>query len=225
VTAHPLAELLGAAADGRPPQPDGGWQRVPPWRPGVEAVLAFTGHAVLAVADDVSDRELDELGVDGIGGAHHPRVLLALAGREGWVDSLDLVLAARRRPCADRPPEAPAPLVDRPDLTAHPRVRWAGAVRDDVRVLGYAEPGTRSVATLSRGIGGLTELSLELEEAVRGRGLGAAFVHAALAAAPPGELVLAAVAPGNVASLRAFLTAGFAPVASVQLLRPRRGPA
>jgi L-amino acid N-acyltransferase YncA len=216
VTAHPLAELLTAAATGRPPQPDGSWRRVPPWRPGVEAVLAFTGHAVVAVADDVSDRELDRLGVDGIGGAHHPRVLTALAGPEGWVDSLDLVLAARST-------GGPDALVDRPDLAAHPRVRWAGAVRDDVRVLGYAEPDTRSVATLSRGIGGLTELSVELEQAVRGHGHGARFVHAARSAAPPGELVLAAVAPGNVASLRAFLRAGFAPVASVQLLRPRRG--
>ncbi len=217
---HPVAELLTAAADGRPPEPDGGWRRVPPWRPGVEAVLAFTGHAVLAVAGDVGDEELDGLGVDGLGGAHHPRVLLRLAGPDGWVDSLDAVLA-RRRGASGK--DAPAPLVDRPDLAGHPRARWAGAVRDDVRVLGYADERSRSVATLSRGIGGLTELSVELEDAVRGHGLGAAFVSAGLAAAAPGELVLAAVAPGNVASLRAFLSAGFAPVASVQLLRPRRG--
>ena len=38
-----------------------------------------------------------------------------------------------------------------------------------------------------------------------------------MAAQPAGELVLAAVAPGNVASLRALLRAGFAPLASVQL--------
>jgi GNAT superfamily N-acetyltransferase len=217
-----VAELLSAAADGRPPQPDGGWRRVPPWRPGVEAVLAFTGHAVLAVGDDVSDPELDRLGVDGIGGAHHPRVLIALAGRDGWVDSLDLVLAARATAGTTGRADSPLPLADRPDLAGHPRVRWAGAVRDDVRALGYAEPGTRSVATLSRGIGGLTELSVELEESVRGHGLGAAFVRAAVAAAPPDELVLAAVAPGNVASLRAFLSAGFVPLASVQLIRPLR---
>ncbi len=219
MTTHPLAELLTAAADGRPPRPDGGWRRVAPWRPGVEAVLAFTGHAVLAVGDDVSDLELDRLGVDGVGGAHHPRVLLALAGRDGWVDSLDLVLARRPDPASGG---AIAALVDRPDLAEHPRVRWAGAVRDDVRVLGYPDPAARSVATLSRGIGGLAELSVELEQAVRGHGRGSAFVRAALAAAPPDQLVLAAVAPGHVASLRAFLRAGFEPVASVQLLRPRR---
>ena len=45
---HPLAGLISAAAAGRFPDADGGWQRMPPWRAGLEAVVAFTGHAVLA---------------------------------------------------------------------------------------------------------------------------------------------------------------------------------
>jgi GNAT superfamily N-acetyltransferase len=219
MTNHPVAELVAAALDGRYPPADGGWHRVAPWRPGVEGVFAFTGHAVLAVGDDVPDARLEALGVDGLGGAHHPRVLLELAGPDGWIDSLDALLA-RRTPTADR---GVVPLVERPDLIEHPRARWARAVRDGVQVLGYPETARRSVATLSRGIGGLRELSVELEPSARGHGLGADLVRAATAAAAPGELVLAAVAPGNVASLRAFLAGGFELVGSVQLLRPSRG--
>ncbi len=55
MTGHPVATLLRDAAAGRFPAPDGGWHRVPPWRAGVGAVLAFTGHAVLAVGGDVRD--------------------------------------------------------------------------------------------------------------------------------------------------------------------------
>jgi hypothetical protein len=47
-----------------------------------------------------------------------------------------------------------------------------------------------------------------------GRGAG----HA-LTAIPAGQLVLAAVAPGNAASVRALLSAGFIPLGSVQLFR------
>ena len=68
---------------------------------------------------------------------------------------------------------------------------------------------------------GLTELSVELEPSARGQGRGVALVRAAVAAAPEG-LVLAAVAPGNAASLRAFLAAGFTVLGSTQLLRPAR---
>jgi hypothetical protein len=36
---HPLAGLITAAAAGQFPDPDGGWERVPPWRPGLEAIF------------------------------------------------------------------------------------------------------------------------------------------------------------------------------------------
>jgi hypothetical protein len=54
---HPVATLIAAAAAGRYPVADGSWRRVPPWRPGLEAIIAFTGHAVLAVADDIPYRQ------------------------------------------------------------------------------------------------------------------------------------------------------------------------
>ena len=45
----------------------------------------------------------------------------------------------------------------------------------------------------------------------------------ALSAVPSGRLVLAAVAPGNAASVRALLAAGFVPLASIQLFRRAAG--
>ena len=57
-------------------------------------------------------------------------------------------------------PSWPA-LVERPDLSDHPRVRFARAIRDDLHVLGYRDVDRDAVAVICRGIGGLTELSFE----------------------------------------------------------------
>ncbi len=213
--AHPLAELITAAADGRFPAADGGWQRVPPWRTGVEASFAFTGHSVLSVAPDVTDQRLAALGADGFGGAQDPRLIVALAGPDGWIDCLDLVMTGRGTGPAGQPPR----LVDRPDLATHPRAVFAAEARDQARPLGYPDRGRGALAVISRGIAGLTELSFELEPDRRGNGGGAGLVRDALTAVPSGELVLAAVAPGNAASVRALLAAGFVPLGAVQLFR------
>jgi len=66
---------------------------------------------------------------------------------------------------------------------------------------------------ISRRIAGLTELSVELEDGHRGHGGGTGLVRDAQTAIPSGQLVLAAVAPGNEASVRALLSAGFIPSA------------
>lgn len=202
-----LADLVRDAADGRFPPADGGWVQVPPWRAGVEAVLAFTGFAVLAV-DGPLPRP-----VDGFGGAHDPRLITALAGPDSWIDSLDALLVARGT-------GGPPALRVRPDLAGHPRVAFARAVRDDVRVLGRADGD--GLAVLGRGIAGLTELSMEVPPAGRG-GAGRALACDALTCVPAGEVVVAAVAPGNAASLRALLAAEFTPIGSSQLFR--RAPA
>jgi hypothetical protein len=217
--AHPLAGLITAAAAGRFPAPDGGWRRVPPWRPGLEAVIAFTGHAVFAVAPDVTDQRLAGLGADGFGGAHDPRLIVALAGPDGWIDSLDIVLAGRGSGGMGEPPR----LVDRPDLAAHRRAAFAARIRDEPRPLGYPGRERAALAVISRGIAGLTELGFELEPARRGQGGGTELVRDALSTVPSGQLVLAAVAPGNAASVRALLAAGFVPLASVQLFRRAAG--
>jgi len=202
-------------AVGRFPAPDGGWRRVPPWRPGLEAVISFTGHAVFAMAPDITDDRLASLGADGFGGAHDPRLISALAGPDGWIDALDMLMAARGTGRAG----LPARLVDRPDLAIHPRAGFAARLRDNPRVLGYPGPGRSALAIISRGIAGLTELSFELEPGRRGQGGGAGLAADALTVIPSGQLVVAAVAPGNAASVRALLSAGFVPLGSLQLFR------
>lgn len=225
-TPHPLARMVLDAAAGRFPVPDGGWHRVAPWRPGIEAVVAFTGHAVFCLEDDVEDAVLETLGADGLGGAHTPRLAATLTGPEGWVDSLDVLLVHRPGAALAAPGDAVGPgpaLVERPELAGEPRARFAALRRDDLTVYGYADPTRSAVAVVGRGIGGLRELSYELEPDRRGRREGAALVHGALRAAGAGTPLVACVAPGNVASLRLLLACGFAPVASVQLVRRRPG--
>ena len=215
---HPLAGLITAAAAGRFPAPDGGWRRVPPWRPGLEAVVSFTGHAVFAVAPDIPDHQLVALGADGFGGAHDPRLITALAGPEGWIDCLDILMAGRGtgravRPAADRP--------------ARPRRLPPGRVRREIRshprLLGYPDPGRSALVIISRGIAGLhrTELRPRTWPGT-GRAGGSQLAADALSMVPAGQLAVAAVAPGNAASVRALLSAGFLPLGSVQLFRRAR---
>ena len=216
---HPLGELLTDAAHGCFPEQDGGWHRVPPWREGIEAVVAFTGHAVLAVGDDVMDDELHGWDLDGYGGALHPRVLANLVGPHGWVDSLDVIVAAHGAgDDGSGGLQSEIDLVPCDDLADHPRVRHAESLRDDVRV--WADRDRSGLITLGQGLGGLPELSVEVVHA--GRGLGRRLMRAALGLVPKGEVVVAAVAPGNAASLRALLASGFMPLGAVQVFKPRR---
>ena len=208
-----LAAVLRLAAAGVFPPVDGGWDRVRPWREGLEAVVALTGHAYLAVGEDVDDAALAALRPDGFGGAHHPRVVTALAGG-GWVDALDVLLAAGGGGVpvrADR-------LVPRPDLAGHPRAVLARRLRGDVLVLGRPG-GDASLVTVSTGVAGLTEIGAEVAAGTDG----AHLVADVVATRPAGSTVLAAVAPGNARSLRSLLRAGMRPVGSVQLYRPSRG--
>lgn len=247
-----LAALIRDAAAGRFPPVDGRVSRTTPWRPGVEAAIAFTGHAVLAVGDDVSDEQLLRLGVHGFGGAHDPRATAALAGR-GEIGVLDVLLVGSgtgtTRPegspaggtavdtAADVDTAAGAPLVPRPDLAATERVRHAAQWRDDVRVLGLLDPAARGVATLSRGIAGLTEVGIQTDRSTSDGTAGDRLAGDAaaddgmtardlLAGArrqlPKGELLLASVTPGNARSLRFFLRQGFLPIGSVQQWHPDR---
>ena len=211
---HPLGELIIAAAAGQFPDPDGGWRRVPPWRPGLEAIVSFTGHAVFAVAPDIPDHRLAALGADGFGGAHDPRLIAALAGPEGWIDCLDMLMAGHGTGGAGAPP-----LVDRPDLATHPRAKFATQIRSGLQVLGYRDPARSALAIISQGIAGLTEVSFELESGRRGRGGGSKLAADALSMIPAGHVAVAAVAPGNAASVRALLTAGFVPLGSLQLFQ------
>jgi GNAT superfamily N-acetyltransferase len=205
---HPIGQAVRAAAGGCPPPCDGGVDVVPPYLPGIEAVVAFTGHAV--VATDLPAAPLAAAGADGFGGVTSPRVAVLLAGRDGEIDTLDVLLVARGTGRTGLP--------ERHDDGGHPRVRHARHWRADVNVHG----DERGLVTIARGVGGLPELSLEVRSDRRGRGLGRSLLRDALGLVPDGEPVLAAAAPGNAASLRSLLGAGFVPLGSVQLIRPAR---
>lgn len=228
---HPVATLLRAALDGRFPPVDGGWTRVAPWTPGVEAAVAFTGHGFLVLGDDVDDVELTRLGANGHGGVHDPRLVAALVGG-GWVDSLDGVLMAwgTGDPLGGSSGIPGAllasdvlELVPRSDLMAHPRVAHAQRLRRDVRAFGMPT-GEHVVVSLGRGIGLLTEVGIELQGPMLGAGRAVEVVHAVRRLVPPSEPLVAEVAPGNTRALGVFLSAGFRVVASAQTWRPARHP-
>jgi len=207
-SSHPLAAVLTAAAAGRFPSPDGAVELLPPDDDGTHAVVELAGHSY-ALTDCAMD-DLLALGADGFGGCTHPDVLRWLAGPEGWIGSIDVVLVAMARP-GDR-------LAERRDLEDHPRVARARAHRRDVRVFG----DDRGLVTLGHGLVGRLELSVELYDVTsRSDGAGRVLIAGALAVARYRELVWAQVSPGNAASLRAFLACGFVPIGSEILLRPK----
>ncbi|GGO50596.1 N-acetyltransferase [Streptomyces daqingensis] len=212
---HPLLRLLLDAADGRFPSADGGVTLLGPLPGGLECSVAFTGHAVIATA--LPGDEVRRMAPDGYGANLAPELLRAMAGREGEIGVVDVTLAARGT--GDSGATAAAPLPERPDLHGHPRVRYARELRSHVRTFG----DERGLVTLSGGLAGRREVSIELHEpGERPRGLGRSLLRDALAQAPDGEPVFAAVSPGNARSLRAFLAAGFTPLGSEVIVRPGR---
>lgn len=204
-----LAQTLRDAADGTFPAIDGGFSRATPWRTGVEAAIAFTGHAVLVVGEAVTDEHLRSLGIHGFGGAHNPRATVELSGN-GEIGILDGLLVGRGMGGISH-------LVERPDLARTHRAEHAAQWRQEVGIYGLPDPARMSLATLGRGIAGLPEIGLEAAD-----GAADELLTGLLALVPAGEVVLAAVTPGNARSLRFFLRRGFVPVASVQLWRPER---
>ena len=67
----------------------------------------------------------------------------------------------------------------------------------------------------------LTDLEVSVEVfAAKARGSGRRLIGESLALIPRGENVFARIAPGNVASLKAFLSCGFTPIGAERLLHP-----
>ena len=132
------------------------------------------------------------------------RFLTALADRIGVAPGVvDAVLVV--------PSRAGDPGIELvPAEVEHPRVDRALLHRTDVRV--WTTPDGGGVLVLGRGVAGRWEVSVEVDPAARGRGLGTALVAAAPSLVPGGAPLWAQVAPANTASLRAFLGAGYRPV-------------
>jgi hypothetical protein len=207
-TAHPFASVLADAAAGRFPQRDGGVELFPPDRDGRWAVVEFTAHSALLAG--VTPAEVAERGLHAYGACSHPETLSWLAGDRFAIGTLDAVLVAHGT--------GAGALRERDDLVDHPRVARALQFRRDLRVFG----DERGVVLLGRGLADRWELAVELFDGIaEDRGAGRSLIAAALAAAPAGSAVWAQVAPGNAASLRAALAAGFVPVGCEVLLTPR----
>jgi GNAT superfamily N-acetyltransferase len=194
-------------AAGRPPAPDGSVRVLPRAAGGAAAaVLGFTAHHVVAAdVDPAWVRSV--LPAGSLSAPLSARFLAALADRAGAEPGApDAVLVA---------PSAAVPLPGlAPTGAMHPRVARADRYRVDVRA--YAVPG--ALLILGRGLAGRWEVAVEVDRTCRGRGLGRRLAAAAPGLVPPGEPLWAQVAPANVASLRAFLAAGYRPVGAEVLL-------
>ena len=215
---HPFVAVLDAAAAGHFPAADGASEVMPPDAAGTRAAVAFSGHAYVLADVDPAELSARLAAADGagggFGGVHHPTVLSLLADAGGrWrTGTVDVVLV--RRGGGDDT-VATATLVRRDDLADHPRVARALAYRRDVVVLA----DDIGLASIGRGLVGRCEVSVELFDAESAPpGAGRHLLTAALRALPADEPVWAQVAAGNARSLRAFLAAGFVPVASEVLL-------
>jgi RimJ/RimL family protein N-acetyltransferase len=70
------------------------------------------------------------------------------------------------------------------------------------------------VLVVGRGLCNRWEIGYEIAPDARGKGLGRRLVAAARGLVPSGEPLWAQIAPGNAASMRSTLAAGFVPVAA-----------
>ena len=204
-----LASLLAGVAAGSPPPANGGLTVVPRAAGGaVAAVLGFTAHHVVA-ADVDPGWVRSVLPPGSLSARMGPRFLAALADRVGAEPGgQDVLLLA---PTAT---DRPIPGLEPVDGPAHARVRRAERYRVDLRA--YAVQG--ALLVLGRGLAGRWEVAVEVEPAYRDRALGRRLIAAAAALVPPGEPLWAQVHPANVASLRAFVAAGYRPVGAEVLV-------
>lgn len=206
-----LADILARAARGAFPPADGSVTFLPQPSERDAGVIAFTAHTV--VFTDADHAELAGLlPPDDLGAPLCPPFLSQLTARTGRsVHTIDLLTVAEPRP-------GPPPLELHETLDReHPRITRALRHRDEVRA--WTVPGGTLV--LGRGVAGRWEAALEVEPEARGGGLGRALARSARHLVPGGAPLWAQVAPGNAASVRALLSAGFTPVgAEALLVRP-----
>ena len=208
-----LHDELTAAAEGRPPEPDGSVRVLPQDGPAA-AVVAFSAHFVVC-ADVDPDWVGETLPPGDYSAPHGARFLVALADRIGSdIGALDIVLAK-----AGGPGDHELAL-EEIELRDHPRVVRALRYREDVRV--WRTPDGGGHVLIGRGLAGRWEMAFEVEPPARGAGLGRRLAAAAAGLVPTGELTWAQVSPGHPASLRAVLAAGYRPVCAEVLLPPRQ---
>jgi GNAT superfamily N-acetyltransferase len=245
-----LAALLEAAAAGEFPPPDGAVEFLAQPSERDAGVLALTAFAVV-FADTDPDWITAQLPEDDLAAPLSAEFLYALGRRlDRQVGSIDMLTCAtplagapprelmlveidparpglaqpglppREVPGDGRAPSSRTPTA--PTQTAqHARIARALRHRDDVRAWQTAG----GVIAIGRGVAGRWETAIEVDPRCRGAGLGRQLASAARHLVPEGEAVWAQIAPGNAASVRAFLRAGFRPIGAEVLLSPARSHA
>jgi GNAT superfamily N-acetyltransferase len=209
-TAGRVGALLAEVARGRFPPPDGSVTLLPQPSPRDAGVFGFTAHAVI-FADTEPGWIAAQLPPGNLGAPMSPAFLASLAERTGRrVNGIDLLCTATALP---GPPALPlVPLTS----SEHPRVARARHYRDHVRVW----EATGGVVLIGAGVAQRWEVAVEVDPDARGKGLGRELARAARHLIPPGVPLWAQVSPGNAASVRAFLAAGFTPAGAEALLIP-----
>lgn len=206
----PLLAILLDAARAQFPPADLAVDLLEPARDArADAVVAFSGHSLVVAAVDPA-RIRRQLRSDDPGAPMAP-TFLAWLGRQLHSEPgmIDAVLVARPVWVS------PKALTLEPIRVAsdeHERVQRARAHRSEVEV--HTDANGRGLVIIGRGLAGRWEVSIEVHPEHRGRGLGADLARAALKLVPEGEPLFAQVSPGNAASLRAFLAAGYRPIGS-----------
>ncbi|WP_405602334.1 GNAT family N-acetyltransferase [Streptomyces sp. NBC_01410] len=204
-----LAGILAAAAAGEFPPPDGATTVIAQPNARDAGVMAFTAHSVIFTDEDPEwiRAELAATDSDRLAAAMNPSFLAAMLARTGRsMNTIDLVTVAGALPGR---PDLELREIEDPD---HPRVARALKFRDGVRV--WAADG--GVLVLGRGVAGRWETAIEVDESVRGKGLGLALALAARHLVPD-SVVWSQQSPGNARSVRTFQAAGFRPVGSEAL--------
>ena len=207
---HRLVKLLREAARDRfpPAELDVEVLSAPPGPS--DAVVAFTGHSVISAGVE-ADEARAHLPDDDPGGPMRAPFLTWLGLQLGVPPgSLDVVMVAEGTGAVDR--DHPLEPLDEPDAWAAGRIERARRYRTAVRV--FTDSRRAGVVIVGRGLAERREVSIEVDPDRRGRGLGVALARAARGLVPEGEPLFAQVAPGNVASVRAFLRAGYRPIGS-----------
>jgi len=180
-----------------------------------DVVCAFTAHTVIAAA--VEGGEVwSKLSPEDLGGPMEAGFLVWLGEQLGTPPGmLDIVLVAT----GDAPATRVQIVPQRGDAVA--RVERARRYRRDVQVFGDSDG--RGIGVVGRGLARRWEVAVEVEPAHRNSGLGCDLFAAARRLVPLDEPLFAQVSPGNAASLRAVLAAGFKPVGSEVLFLTRPG--
>jgi hypothetical protein len=209
---HPLAQRLRDAAHGVFPPADGVVEVVPSTGGRCDALVAFTGHFVLAA--DIDEAEVaTRMPTGEFSVPLSPEAVLWIANEIDLVPSTHDALLVTIGTGTGVPA-----WLRRDDDLVHPRVDRASRYREIDSV--WTTDDDAGVVIIGRGLCDRWEIGYEIAPHARGRGIGRGLVAAARGLVPEGEPLWAQVAPGNAASLRSTLAAGFAPVGAEVLFAP-----